>query len=143
MRRTAVLLALVIPVACARGRSDEPVVDGAVADAPAQGDARPIDAPPSSGTCAQAFTGTLATWSFAGQAGNQASTPATSQATGVTAGPVTRAAALTAVGGLDSINSNNWPLTATRDATKYYTFTLAPPAGCTLSITGVNNYPLS
>jgi hypothetical protein len=140
MRWTLVLLSL---AACARGRSDEPVVDGAVTDAPNQGgDARPIDAP-SSGTCAQAFTGTLATWSFAGQAGNQTSTPATSQATGVTAGPVTRAAALTANPGANSINSTNWPLTATRDATKYYAFTIAPPAGCTLSITGVNIDALS
>ncbi|MDQ3336857.1 MAG: hypothetical protein M4D80_16955 [Myxococcota bacterium] len=138
MRRTVLLIALV--AACARGRSDEPVVDGATADGPegSSVDAPRVDAPTSTGTCAQAFTGTLATWSFAGQAGNQASTPATSQAMGITAGAVTRSAALTANAGTNSINASNWPLTATRDATKYYAFTIAPPAGCTLSITGVN-----
>ena len=140
MRWTLALLAL---AACARGRSDEPLVDGSVTDAPPTGDARPIDAPTQSGTCAQAFTGSLASWSFAGQAGTQASTPATTMATGVTAGPVTRAAALTAVAGTSSINSSNWPLTAARDATKYYAFTLTPPAGCTLSITGINIDTLS
>lgn len=54
-RRLVVLLAL---TACARGRSDEPVVDGSATGAPV-GDARPIDASTTSGTCTQAFTGTL------------------------------------------------------------------------------------
>jgi hypothetical protein len=135
MRWTLALLTL---AACARGRSDEPLVDGSVADAPMTtgSEMRPSDATPS-GTCAQAFTGTLATWTFAGAAGTQASTPVATMANGITAGPVTRAAALTAVAGANSINSSNWPVAATRDLTKYYAFTVSPPAGCTLSISGI------
>jgi len=123
--------------ACARGRSDEPIVDGSMTDAkvPDAG-APPIDSPTSSGTCTMAFAGTLATWSFVGEAGSQASTAVTTKATGVTAGAVTRSAGLTATAGTGSINSSNWALTAARDLTKYYAFTITPPAGCELTITG-------
>jgi hypothetical protein len=132
---TAVLL-----TACARGRSEELAIDGATADAAEQQmvDAAPTmhDSPPASGTCVMAFTGTLATWSFTTEAGTQAMTAVATKANGITAGAVTRAATLTAVAGAGSINSSNWPLTATRDATKHYAFTLTPPAGCELAITG-------
>jgi hypothetical protein len=135
-----VVVTTLLLAACARGRSDEPVVDGATADAAEQAmvDAPPMmhDAPPTSATCATLVTGTLATWSFTGEAGTQAMTTVATKANGITAGAVTRAATLTAVGGAGSINSSNWPLTATRDATKYYAFTLTPPAGCELAITG-------
>jgi hypothetical protein len=142
MQAPTVVTALVLGaslVACARGRSEEPVIDGATADAGDQPmvDAAPMmrDSPTSNGTCAMAFTGTLATWSFTGETGTQAMTAAATKANGVTAGAVTRAATLTAVSGAGSINSSNWPLTATRDATKFYAFTLTPPAGCELAIT--------
>jgi hypothetical protein len=91
------------------------------------------DAPPAS-SCAQAFTGVLATWTLTGQAGNQASTPATSTATGVTAGPLARSAALTAVSGANSINASGWPTTTTADTTKYFTLTIKPPSGCNLAL---------
>lgn len=95
------------------------------------------DAPPAS-TCAQAFTGTLASWALAGQAGNQASTAAASTANGVTAGALTRSAGLTAVSGQDSINSSGWPTASTADTTKYYSFSITPPSGCRLAISSLS-----
>lgn len=91
------------------------------------------DAPPASG-CVQAFTGVLATWNLATAAGNQASSAATSTATGVTAGALTRSAGLTPASGSGSINSSGWPTAASPDATLYYTFTITPPAGCKLAL---------
>lgn len=91
------------------------------------------DAPPSS-SCSQAFTGVLATWTLTGQAGNQASTPVTSKASGITAGALTRSAGLTAVSGANSINASGWPTASTIDTTKYFTFTIAPPSGCSLAL---------
>jgi hypothetical protein len=122
--------------ACAMGgpgpRQGTPDADDTeMADAP-RSTSMP-DAPPSS-TCAQAFTGVLATWNLAGAAGNQGSTPATTTATGVTAGALTRSAGLTAVSGANSINSSNWPTTSTVDTTKYYSFSITPPSGCKLAI---------
>lgn len=103
-----------------------------------------IDAPKGSGSvdaaptgCAQAFTGVLATWDFAGETGNQQSTPAKTTATGVVAGSVQRAVGLTPVSGANAINSSNWSTAAQPDLTKYYAFTIAPPSGCTLAITAV------
>ncbi len=132
--RFAVLILAV--VGCARGRMDEPAIDAAdpspTHDAPMQSPDAPTGA---GGGCTAAFTGTLATWSFASEPGNQAMTVATSKATGITAGAVQRSAGLTATSGAGSINASNWALTATRDATKYYAFSIAPPAGCTLSLT--------
>jgi hypothetical protein len=91
------------------------------------------DAPPPSG-CAQAFTGVLATWSLTGQAGNQASTAAASSATGVTAGVLTRSAVLTAFSGANSINASGWPTASAPEASKYFTVTITPPAGCNLAL---------
>ena len=135
VRRLAVVLAV---VGCARGRTEEPAVDAANADSSPMRDGPAIDSVTGGGSCTAAFTGTLATWSFAGETGNQASTAVTTKAAGITAGAVTRAAGLTAVTGTGSINASNWPLTAQRDPTKYYAFTITPPAGCTLSITGAS-----
>ena len=142
LRCLAVLAAL---TACARGRSDEPAVDASTKDSATQLPSidAAIDAPKPSGTCTQAFTGTLASYSFAGEPGTQASTVVSTKAAGITAGNVTRAAALTATAGTNSINSSNWPLTAARDITKYYAFTIAPPAGCTLTLTTANIDALS
>jgi len=81
------------------------------------------------------FTGTLATWSFSGAAGGQPATVAATSASGVVAGSVTRAAGLTAVSGATSINASGWPLATTIDPAKYYTFTIAPPSGCTSTLT--------
>jgi len=129
------LLLLLLVGACASAREmpngddDSAQMDASVqgtADAPKQ-----IDAPPD--PCA--FSGVMVTYSFSGAAGNQASTAASSTATGVTSAPITRAATLTAVSGAGSINSSNWATTATLDPTKYYTFSITPPAGCALTLT--------
>jgi len=108
-------------------------------DGPGGGDGLPphidaaIDAPP--GSCATPFTGALATWSFTGESGSQAQTAATAMATGVTAGPVSRSSALTVASGVGSINSSGWATTATLDSTKYYTFSVTPPSGCSMDLT--------
>lgn len=136
-RRVPLLLVVLAGCATAReesrGNSDaNDSVDAAVQ----------VDAPHSmadagaTGSCANAFTGVLATYSFSGATGNQASQPVTSTATGIAAGPITRASGLTPVSGATSINSSNWSLGATLDPAKYYALTLTPPSGCTLSLTG-------
>jgi len=124
---------------CARGTEQHtgPTPDGSNGPHPdASGSvdaAQDIDAP--SGACAMPFSGVLATWTFTGQPGNQASTPSSSTAPGVTAGAVQRSSGLTAVSGSGSINSSNWSLTAMADTTKYYTFTVTPPSGCAMDLT--------
>lgn len=124
--------ALVLLVGCAQAGES---MDGMIDAPPMQitPDARPDGM--MSGGCASPFSGTLASWAFTGEPGNQAQTAFTSKATGVTAGAVTRSAGLTAVIGAGSINASGWPMAAQLDPTKYYTVTIAPPAGCTLSIT--------
>lgn len=90
-----------------------------------------------SGTCSQPMaSGVLATWAFAGQTGDQATTAAASMAPGSTAGAIGRSSDLVAASGADSINSSGWPTSATLDTTKgYYTFTITPPTDCSVSLT--------
>ncbi len=85
-----------------------------------------------------AFQGALATFDFTGEPGNQTSTAATSAAAGVTAGAISRASALTAISGTDSINSSTWATGAKVDTTKYYTFKLTPQAPCTLDVSSLS-----
>lgn len=118
-----------------RGTVDANDDEGELADAPRTSSTP--DAPPAS-SCAQAFTGVLATWTLTGQAGNQASTPASATAPGVTAAALTRSAGLTAVSGADSINASGWPTANMADLTKYYSFAVTPPAGCSLAISSVS-----
>lgn len=130
-------LLLICLSACARGSTSEPVQDSGT-DAPtADGPPPMIDAPSQSGSCTMAFTGILAKWDLTGEAGTQGSSAADMQAPGVTAGMISRSAGLTAVSGANSINSSNWPTAAQIDLTKYYTFALAPPAGCMLALAKV------
>ena len=82
-----------------------------------------------------AFSGVLATYDFTGEPGNQTSTKATSSATNVTAGAISRATSLTATTGVDSINSSNWTAATKLDTTRYYTFTLTPQGSCTRDVT--------
>jgi hypothetical protein len=113
--------------------------DDADIDAPAGHADADIDAAPHpdgpSGSCASAMTGTLAVWSFTGETGTQAQTAASMTATGVTAGAVSRSTGLVATAGAGSINSSTWSLSATNDGTTYYTFSVTPPAGCTMDLT--------
>ena len=92
--------------------------------------------PQDSGTnTACSFSGTLATYDFTGEPGNQTSTKATSSATNVTAGAISRATSLTATTGVDSINASNWTTSTKLDTTRYYTMTLTPQNGCALDVT--------
>lgn len=86
-------------------------------------------------TSCTAYQGALATWDLSGQPGNETSAPASGVATGLGASDLSRATALTAVSGTSSINSSNWTTSSSIDATRYYTFTLTPPSGCTLDVT--------
>lgn len=104
-------------------------------------DAALIDSPP--GSCATPFTGALATWSFTGEPGTQTSTAATSMATGVSAGAVSRSASLTIASGVGSINSSNWPTAAQLDPQKYYTFSVTPPNGCQMDLAMLSTDALS
>jgi hypothetical protein len=98
-------------------------------------DGKQLDAAVSADPCA--FTGVLATYAFAGETGTQAQTVATTMATGVTAGPFTRAATLTATSGANSMNSTNWPTAAQVDLTKFYAFTITPPSGCEMTVSTI------
>jgi hypothetical protein len=113
--------------------------DDADIDAPAGHADAAVDAAPHpdgpSGSCASAMTGTLAVWSFTSEAGNQTQTAASMTATGVTAGAVSRSTGLVATSGSMSINSSMWSQSATNDGTTYYTFSVTPPAGCTMDLT--------
>ena len=80
------------------------------------------------------FTGTLATFDFSGEPGNQTSTPPSSTATDVSATDLSRATPLTPVTGSNSINSSAWTSSTSIDKTRYYTFKLTPAAGCTLDV---------
>jgi hypothetical protein len=80
----------------------------------------------------------LATWDFTGQPGSEASVSASSTAPGVTAGDFSRSSSVTAASGSGSINSTNWTTSATADTSKYYTLSVAPPAGCTISVAALS-----
>ncbi len=96
-----------------------------------------IDAGVPPGGCT-AFTGALATWNLASEAGSQVSSAAASTATGVTAGSLTRAPGLTAAAGTGSINASGWPTSSAIDPTKYFTLSVTPPSGCKLAITSLS-----
>jgi hypothetical protein len=96
-------------------------------------DARLVDA--TSTSCA--YSGVLATWDFTGASGSQAATAGLATAPGMTVDSITRAPGLTSAAGATSINSSNWPVSAQVDTTKYYTFSIAAPAGCSMHVTAL------
>jgi hypothetical protein len=83
------------------------------------------------------FSGTLATYDLSAQTGAEDSVAPASFATGVTAGVLTRSGTLTAVSGSGSINSSGWSPSVVADPTKYYTFTVTPAAGCTVTLSSL------
>ena len=87
---------------------------------------------------ASGFTGTLVSFDFTSLTGIAMTVPATSSATGTTAGPFGRSAGLTAVSGSAAINSSGWSTSCSADPTLYYTFTITPAAGCAVSLTGLS-----
>jgi hypothetical protein len=143
MSRFCSSLFLIACVGCASARDEadgkqDAAIGGSLDDASsldANGSSAGSDSGTTGGDCA--FSGALATWSFTGETGTQASTAASASATGVTASALARSAGLTAVSGLSSINSSNWPTAAQLDATKYYAFSITPPASCMIAITTI------
>ncbi len=109
-----------------------PPVDGAIVAA----DAAPLDAPIAA--CALPASGVLATWSMTTAPGGQATSAASSAAPGVTAGDLHRAAGLTASAGAGSMSASNWATSAQRDLSRYYTLSIAPPAGCRLDLSSLS-----
>lgn len=102
----------------------------------------PTDAPhdvfiPDGGCPGHGTTGILATFDLSSQPGSETSAPATSSAPGVTAGAISRAAALSAVSGSGSINASGWGTGSSADSSRYYTFTLTPAAGCSMALTSL------
>ena len=135
MRRLSLLT--MFALGCASAGEETRPVDAMTASShvDAGGDGTQLDAATSSNPCA--FSGVLATYAFAGETGSQTQTVATTMANGVPAGPLTRAATLTATSGANSINSTNWSTAAQVDLTKFYTFTITPPSGCGMTISTI------
>jgi hypothetical protein len=116
--------------------ADASMADASMADASTT-DASTTDASTTDAStlCAHPTSGTLLTFDFTGQPGNQASTSPSSSAAGITGGAIARAAALTAVSGNNSINASNWGQGSAPDGTRYFTFTVTPDPTCVLDLT--------
>lgn len=109
---------------------------GTVAEAgKADGSAQPEG---STSACAgHGTTGPLVTFDLSSQSGSETSVTAGTVATGVTSGALTRASGLTATSGSGSINSSGWGTGSSADSGKYYTFTVTPGAGCTVTLSSL------
>jgi hypothetical protein len=89
-------------------------------------------------TCvAHGFSGTLVTFDLSAQPGSEASAPSNPSPAGVTASALSRSTGLAAQSGGGSINSSGWPTSASADPNHYYSFTLTPAAGCTLTLSSL------
>src|SRR6185503_5794761 len=108
--------------ACALGTAADDSTMTSAKDAGPKLDAatQNVDSGNNNTTCATPFNGTLATFDFTNEPGNQTSTAASSTAAGVSAGALARSSALTAVSGASSINASNWTTASKLDATRYY-----------------------
>ena len=89
------------------------------------------------GHCTTGGAGELAVWDLTGQPGTQTSTAAATTLAGVTAQPLTRSAALMPSPGTDCISASNWPTGGQPDPSSYFTFSLAAPSGCSLSLSSI------
>ena len=120
------------------GPNDTGLSEGSAGDSGAAGDAPSDvvakDAPSDSGCAGHGTTGALVTFVLSAQAGGELSVAATTMATGVTGGALQRSSVLTAVSGAGSINSSGWGTGASADVTKYYSFTVTPAAGCSVTL---------
>ncbi len=72
----------------------------------------------------------ISSWNMTGQAGNQASSVATTEAVGVSGSLLSRGAGLTATAAANSLNSSGW----NAQATDYVSFTFAIASGLTLAL---------
>src|SRR5262245_31424952 len=79
---------------------------------------------------------TLAIYNFVGQPGNQATTPATNVAMGLTASDLARSSDLVPAGHSDTMSATNWPTTPSLANINlgFYTFTLTPNSGSFLNL---------
>lgn len=80
----------------------------------------------------------LASWSFSGATGDQATQPPASAAAGLTASDVTRGSGLTASGAGNSISSSGWTNSTTPDANDYYQFGVTINGSTTAALTSVS-----
>ncbi|MFT3694363.1 MAG: hypothetical protein QM831_14545 [Kofleriaceae bacterium] len=85
-----------------------------------------------------AYSGVLATFDLSSQSGSEITAPVTSTASGVTASGIQRGTGLTANTGSGSINASNWPTGGSVDMTKYFSFTVTAPTGCSLAISSLS-----
>ncbi len=83
----------------------------------------------------------LATWDFAGEPGNQVSTPATNVNTDIiaSASTITRGSGVNAESGSGSINSRLWNSNA-RDNNDYYQFSLTAKSASFFQLTNITMY---
>ncbi len=109
------------------GFPDTPVIDDA-----------PIVVEVSTGSCASAGSvEALAMFDFSSLSGAETKVAATSTASGVTAGALSRSASLTAASGSGSINASGWSTASSDDKSAYYSAKITPPSGCAIDLTSV------
>src|SRR3954462_7317183 len=78
------------------------------------------------GLATEARGGFVATYSFAGLPGDEASVAVDAQPPGVALSQLGRGPGITANAGDNSINSRDWTTASAPDPTDYYQFTLSP-----------------
>ena len=78
-----------------------------------------------------------AIYTFTGSPGNQASEPVDANPIGAAFGAITRGPGISAVAGLNSINSDGWTTGAVVDLNDYYEFTITPEANFELDLTSL------
>jgi len=76
-----------------------------------------------------------AIYTFTGSPGNQASEPVDANPIGAAFSAITRGPGISAVGGLNSINSDGWTTGVVADLNDYYQFTITPDANYLLDVT--------
>ena len=120
------------------GETGTPADTGTKADTGGAKDAVADTTPPSdSGCVGQGTSGVLVTFDLSTQTGSEASVTASTTAGGLGGATLSRAPALTATSGSGSMNSSGWPTTASANASDYYTFTVTPATGCTVTLTSL------
>lgn len=77
----------------------------------------------------------IVTFSFTGAAGNESSFAPDSQPVGATVGSMTRGSGLTADTTAGTFNSSSWTTGLSADANDYYTFSITPHSGISMSLT--------
>ncbi len=80
-----------------------------------------------------AFAGALVSFDLSGLSGSPADVSPSASAPGVTASVLKRAG-VTAVSSSGAFNASGWP-TGAVDKTKYFAFSVTPPAGCAITLT--------